>query len=170
MRCCSNVILYTWWRNSCRFSLKFRKIVQDEQDANFISRLHAGKLDIIPWPVIESKQFYTLFPALKKRLDQQPVTHPAAGEFLHTLKTLMAKLKVSSIILWWLHNAHVTIGKWLGCTFSWVSRFYLANTSFKFELMQRPSPLIEHSDFWPCSQTRSLQGYPRASTVRNISK
>jgi hypothetical protein len=76
-----------------RFSLKFQKIVQQEQDANFISRLHGGKLDIIPWPVIESKEFYKLFSTLKKRLDQQKFSHPTAGEFLHTIKTLMAKLK-----------------------------------------------------------------------------
>ncbi|KAJ6620545.1 hypothetical protein B0H10DRAFT_1063347 [Mycena sp. CBHHK59/15] len=77
------------------FSTKFQKIVEDEQDANFISRLHAGQLDIIPWPVIESRQFYTLFPALKKSLDRQEVTHDTAGEFLYTLKTLMAKLKAN---------------------------------------------------------------------------
>lgn len=34
---------------SFRFSLKFQTIVEKEQDANFISRLHAGKLNIIPW-------------------------------------------------------------------------------------------------------------------------
>ncbi|KAJ7696454.1 hypothetical protein B0H17DRAFT_398658 [Mycena rosella] len=77
------------------FSTKFEKIVEDEQDANFISRLHGGQLDIIPWPVIESKEFYTLFPTLKKTLDHQEVTHPTAGEFLHTVKTLMAKLKAN---------------------------------------------------------------------------
>ncbi|KIJ13989.1 hypothetical protein PAXINDRAFT_100354 [Paxillus involutus ATCC 200175] len=77
------------------FSLKFQRIVQDEQEANFISRLHAGKLNIIPWPVIESKDFYKLFPAVKRRLDQQVVTHQAAGEFLHMMKTLMAKLKAN---------------------------------------------------------------------------
>jgi hypothetical protein len=77
-----------------RFSLKFQKIVQREQKANFISRLHRGKLDIIPWPVIESREFYKLFSALKKRLDLQTISHPSAGEFLHTIKTLMAKLKV----------------------------------------------------------------------------
>jgi hypothetical protein len=77
-----------------RFSLKFQKIVQDEQDANFITRLHAGKLQIIPWPVIESREFYKLFAALKRKLDQQQTSHHTAGEFLHTLKTLMAKLKV----------------------------------------------------------------------------
>ena len=78
----------------CRFSLKFQQIVQQEQDGNFISRLHGGKLDIIPWPVIESRSFYKLFSALKKRLDLQKISHPAAGEFLYTIKTLMAKLKV----------------------------------------------------------------------------
>ncbi|KAI5998966.1 hypothetical protein F5J12DRAFT_928807 [Pisolithus orientalis] len=77
------------------FSLRFGKIVQAEQDANFISRLHAGRLTIIPWPVIESNEFYKLFTELKKCLDQQPVTHPAAGEFLHKMKALMAKLKAN---------------------------------------------------------------------------
>jgi hypothetical protein len=80
-----------------RFRLKFRGIVKEEQKANFISRLHRGKLDIIPWPVIESSEFYKLLSALKKRLDQQPISHPVAGEFLHTIKTLMAKLKASSL-------------------------------------------------------------------------
>ena len=85
-----------------RFSLKFQKIVQDEQDANFISRLHGGKLQIIPWPVIESEDFYTLFVALKLKLDQQSTSHHTAGEFLHTIKTLMAKLKVypRTFFLW----------------------------------------------------------------------
>ncbi|KAF8548836.1 hypothetical protein OG21DRAFT_1448641 [Imleria badia] len=77
------------------FSLKFQRIVQDEQEANFISRLHAGKLNIIPWPVIESKEFYKLFPAVKRQLDKQVVTHRSAGEFLHLMKTLMAKLKAN---------------------------------------------------------------------------
>ncbi len=80
-----------------RFRLKFQGIVQREQTANFITRLHRGKLNIIPWPVIESTEFYTLLSALKKRLDQQSISHPVAGEFLHTIKTLMAKLKVSSL-------------------------------------------------------------------------
>ncbi|KAI9453845.1 hypothetical protein BJY52DRAFT_1225384 [Lactarius psammicola] len=77
------------------FSTKFQKIVQQEQDANFISRLHGGKLEIIPWPVIESKEFYKLFATLKRRLDLQKISHSTAGEFLHTVKTLMAKLKLT---------------------------------------------------------------------------
>ena len=83
-----------------RFSLKFQKIVQDEQQANFITRLHHGKLAIIPWPTIGSKDFYKLFPALWKHLDHLEVTHKTAGGFLLTLKTLMAKLKVRFCFLW----------------------------------------------------------------------
>ena len=50
-------------------------------------------------PVIESRDFYKLFSTLRKRLDQQVVTHQAAGEFLHLMKTLMAKLKVGLAIV-----------------------------------------------------------------------
>ena len=73
--------------------------MQQEQDANLITRLHTGKLDIIPWPVIESREFYKLFATLKKRLDLQKTSHPTAGGFLHTIKTLMAKLKVRALTL-----------------------------------------------------------------------
>ncbi|KAG8795915.1 hypothetical protein FRC12_008170 [Ceratobasidium sp. 428] len=75
------------------FSLKFRQIVAKEQDQNFISRLHRGRIQIIPWPVINSPGFYTLFRQLGLKLDQQEFTHGPAGAFLHNLKTLMAKIK-----------------------------------------------------------------------------
>jgi hypothetical protein len=74
--------------------LKFQRIVRDEAGDNFISKLHRGKLAIIPWPVIQSSRFYDLFGSLKNRLDKQPSTHKSAGEFLLVLKMLMAKLKV----------------------------------------------------------------------------
>ncbi|KAF5362168.1 hypothetical protein D9756_002245 [Leucocoprinus leucothites] len=77
------------------FSLKLQNIVRAEQGSNFISRLHAGRLDIIPWPVIESSRFYTLYSILKRRLDSQKITYPSAGEFLYTLKILMSKLKAN---------------------------------------------------------------------------
>ncbi|CAE6486977.1 unnamed protein product, partial [Rhizoctonia solani] len=77
------------------FSLKFHKIVQKEQEQNFISRLHRGKVQIIPWPVINSSSFYMLFNHLRRYLDAQPITHPSGGGFLHNMKTLMAKIKAS---------------------------------------------------------------------------
>ena len=74
--------------------MKFQQIVRDEAGDNFISKLHRGKLAIIPWPVIQSSRFYELFGSLKNRLDKQQPTHKSAGEFLLVLKMLMAKLKV----------------------------------------------------------------------------
>ncbi|CUA74082.1 E3 ubiquitin-protein ligase TRIP12 [Rhizoctonia solani] len=77
------------------FSLKFQGIVEKERDNNFITRLHRGRIQIIPWPVINSPGFYTLFGRLHQQLDKQPFTHGSAGAFLHNLKTLMAKIKTS---------------------------------------------------------------------------
>ncbi|KIP12766.1 hypothetical protein PHLGIDRAFT_113364 [Phlebiopsis gigantea 11061_1 CR5-6] len=77
------------------FSVKFQQIVAVEQESNFLTRLHEGQLAIMPWPVIESRQFYVLFGAVKKMLDEQPVTHGKAGVFLQIMKTLMAKLKTN---------------------------------------------------------------------------
>jgi hypothetical protein len=77
-----------------RFSSKFGQIVRDEAGDNFITKLHRGKLDVMPWPVIQSPQFYRMFGLLKTRLEQQPVTHKSAGDFLRVLKMLMAKLRV----------------------------------------------------------------------------
>ncbi|KAF8321130.1 hypothetical protein DL93DRAFT_2224184 [Clavulina sp. PMI_390] len=74
---------------------KFQRIVHDEQEDNFITKLHGGKLDIIPWPVIQSQDFYNLMVTLKDRLDFEDSTHGNASMFLRTLKTFMAKLKAS---------------------------------------------------------------------------
>ena len=84
--------------NTCSFSIKFQKIIAEKQDAYLISRLHGGKLNVIPWPVIESKEFYEIFATLKRRLDLQNTYHPSAREFLNTIKTLMANIKVFALL------------------------------------------------------------------------
>lgn len=83
-----------------RFQAKFHQIVASEQAANFISVLHNSQLTVIPWSVIQSKEFYTLFTKLSKLLMSQETTHASAGEFLVTLKTLMAKMKVRPMGSW----------------------------------------------------------------------
>ncbi|KZT12556.1 uncharacterized protein LAESUDRAFT_753628 [Laetiporus sulphureus 93-53] len=75
------------------FSLKFQQL---ERASNFISQLHGGKSMIVPWPVIQSRQFYMLFNSLKRHLDEQQATYSDSSVLLHTLKTLMAKLNVIS--------------------------------------------------------------------------
>lgn len=78
-----------------RFADKFRRIVRDKQGDNFITTLHRGQLDIIPWPVIQSKEFYTEMRTLREKLEGRPSTHGTAATFLRTLKLLMARLKVN---------------------------------------------------------------------------
>lgn len=75
--------------------MKFKNIVQQEREGNFITKLHRGKLSIIPWPVIQSPNFYRLMESLKARLEKQPYTHGNSFMFMQNLKILMAKLKVS---------------------------------------------------------------------------
>ena len=124
-----------------RFSLKFQKIVEQEQDANFISRLHGGKLDIIPWPVIESKEFYKSFTTLKRRLDLQKVSHPTAGEFLHTIKTLMAKLKVCHFFRCQGYYSYCLLaGQRLGSTFSLVTPSFFQS----LDLILSTETMAEH--------------------------
>ncbi|KAG8823849.1 hypothetical protein FRC17_009237 [Serendipita sp. 399] len=77
------------------FMQKFARIVQQERGQNFISKLHRGQLDIVPWPVIESSEFYVLFDILRDRLIKRPTTHKHAVMFVDILKTLMAKLKAN---------------------------------------------------------------------------
>ncbi|KIO19084.1 hypothetical protein M407DRAFT_44020, partial [Tulasnella calospora MUT 4182] len=75
------------------FSSKFSQIVSKEQASNFITVLHDSQLTVIPWSVILSPDFYRLFGKLGKTLFNQKTTHDSAGEFLITVKTLMAKMK-----------------------------------------------------------------------------
>ena len=70
-----------------------------EKDFNFITRLHSGNLFIVPWPVIESTEFYQSFTSLAKKLQELPVTYTQGVTFLSTMKALMAKLKASRSIL-----------------------------------------------------------------------
>ncbi|CAE6486842.1 unnamed protein product [Rhizoctonia solani] len=77
------------------FSLNFQPILEKEREQSFINRLHRGRIQIIPWPVINSPGFYTLFNRLHQRFNQQPFTHGSGGVFLHNLKTLMVKIKTS---------------------------------------------------------------------------
>lgn len=81
--------------HASRFSNRFRQIVRDEQGGNFITQLHRGQLAIMPWPVIQSAEFYQIMSSLGHRLNEQICTHGNGLMFLQTLKALMAKLKAN---------------------------------------------------------------------------
>ena len=78
-----------------RFRLRFQSIVETEGESNFITKLHNNQLRIVPWPVIESREFYALFRPLGKMLQDQCITHTTGAIFLETMKMLMAKLRVN---------------------------------------------------------------------------
>ncbi|KZT34134.1 hypothetical protein SISSUDRAFT_314112 [Sistotremastrum suecicum HHB10207 ss-3] len=51
------------------FGDKFQRIVMDEQESNFITRLHNGNINIIPWPLIETEKFYTIFKQISRNAE-----------------------------------------------------------------------------------------------------
>jgi hypothetical protein len=48
----------------------------------------------MPWSMINSTTFYTLFDEVRQMLFEREITHRTGGEFLRTLKMLMAKIQV----------------------------------------------------------------------------
>jgi hypothetical protein len=80
--------------NPHRFDEKLGRIVVEEEEGNFISRLHRGDIVIVPWPMMSSPAFYHTFEDIKKLLLDRPVVHSTGGEFLGVLKMLMAQIQV----------------------------------------------------------------------------
>lgn len=105
-----------------RFFAKFSQIVSKEQATNFITVLHNSQLTVIPWSVIQSREFYALFGKLRNLLFSQKSTHGTAGQFLITLKTLMAKMKVIALTDFVILSSYHFVGTRLGvagsCVFS----------------------------------------------------
>ncbi|CAG8696642.1 3684_t:CDS:2, partial [Ambispora gerdemannii] len=76
------------------FHSKFSKIVDREEEDNFITKLYRNKMSIIPWPVFNESSFYTTFRQLKIKLDEQDSKYKNAKLFVEKIKVLMTKLKV----------------------------------------------------------------------------
>ncbi|KAG9305016.1 hypothetical protein G9A89_007419 [Geosiphon pyriformis] len=76
------------------FQSKFSKIVDKEEEDNFITKLYRNKMSIVPWPVFNEASFYTTFKQLKVKLDGQNSKYKNARIFVEKIKVLMTKLKV----------------------------------------------------------------------------
>jgi hypothetical protein len=98
-------------------------------------------------PVIESQEFYQLFPALKRRLDKQKLTHKTAGEFLHTVKTLMAKLKVSLAHLTFWEGVHKNCFRQMTGVLYHVRTLKESTVQLTNNTSQNQWPRIEHNFF-----------------------
>ncbi|KAG8749559.1 hypothetical protein FRC11_011192, partial [Ceratobasidium sp. 423] len=75
------------------FSDDFQKLIEDTAERSSILSLHRGGIQVIPWPVINTTDFYAMFTYLRERLLQRQPTYPSGSVFLHNLKILMTKIK-----------------------------------------------------------------------------
>ncbi|CAG8720144.1 4553_t:CDS:10, partial [Racocetra persica] len=76
------------------FQSKFSRIVDKEEEDNFITKLYRNKMSILPWPVFTEAAFYTSIKTFKVKLDSQESQYKNAQMFVEKIKVLMTKLKV----------------------------------------------------------------------------
>ncbi|RHZ74826.1 hypothetical protein Glove_219g14 [Diversispora epigaea] len=76
------------------FHSKFARIVDREEEDNFIAKLYRNKMCIYPWPMFTEKAFYTNIKIIKSQLDEQESQYENVRIFVEKIKVLMAKLKI----------------------------------------------------------------------------
>ncbi|CAG8689548.1 13591_t:CDS:10, partial [Racocetra persica] len=76
------------------FSLRFRTMVMQEGENNFITKMYPGGLNINPWPMFNNPEWFKSLRDIKKMLDKQDAKYENARTFLQNTKVFMAKLKV----------------------------------------------------------------------------
>ncbi|CAE6451525.1 unnamed protein product [Rhizoctonia solani] len=83
--------------NACatvkKFSYDFQKSIEDKDKRGSIPSLHRGGIQVVPWPGINTTEFYMMSTYLQDQLVQQRLIHPNGGVFSHNLKILLAKIK-----------------------------------------------------------------------------
>ncbi|CAE6445143.1 unnamed protein product [Rhizoctonia solani] len=75
------------------FSCELQKHIEHTDERNVVPSLHHGGIQVIPWPVINTTDFYAMFTHLHKLLLKGQPAHPSGSVFLHALKIMMAKIK-----------------------------------------------------------------------------
>ncbi|CAE6451517.1 unnamed protein product, partial [Rhizoctonia solani] len=75
------------------FSDHLQKLIEATDDNRVVLSLHRAGIQVIPWPVINTVDFYVMFARLRKQLDQRPPTCHNGSVFSHKLKILMGKIK-----------------------------------------------------------------------------
>ncbi|CAG8521350.1 2160_t:CDS:10, partial [Cetraspora pellucida] len=76
------------------FSLRFRTMVMQEGENNFITKMYPGGLNINPWPMFNNPEWFKNLRDIKKMLDKQDAKYENARTFLQNTKVFMAKLKI----------------------------------------------------------------------------
>ncbi|RHZ90025.1 hypothetical protein Glove_9g277 [Diversispora epigaea] len=75
------------------FRSKFSKIVEKDEEDNFISKLYRNKMTIIPYPLFSESDFYTKLKGFKAKLDKQETSYKNARMFVEKIKVIMTNLK-----------------------------------------------------------------------------
>ncbi|KDN44291.1 hypothetical protein RSAG8_05555, partial [Rhizoctonia solani AG-8 WAC10335] len=75
------------------FSCELQKLIEHADERNAIPSLHRGGIQVIPWPVINTTDFYAMFTHLHEQLFKGQPSHPSGSVLLHNLKIMMAKIK-----------------------------------------------------------------------------
>ncbi|CAG8473346.1 38766_t:CDS:10 [Gigaspora margarita] len=68
------------------FQSKFSRIVDREEEDNFITKLYRNKMSILPWPVFTEAAFYTSIKTFKTKLDAQESQYKNAQMFVEKIK------------------------------------------------------------------------------------
>ncbi|RIB16915.1 hypothetical protein C2G38_2188736 [Gigaspora rosea] len=87
------------------FQLKFAKIVDKEEEDNFITKLYRNKMSIVAWPIFTDSAFYTSIKEFKIKLDEQesqyknaPTDWGSVQATLITIRTLELKKYLNNAI------------------------------------------------------------------------
>ncbi|CAG8843970.1 735_t:CDS:2, partial [Racocetra persica] len=68
------------------FHLKFARIVDREEEDNFITKLYRNKMSIVAWPIFTDSSFYTSLKQFKIKLGEQESQYKNARMFLEKTK------------------------------------------------------------------------------------
>ncbi|CAG8442852.1 12656_t:CDS:10 [Acaulospora colombiana] len=75
------------------FHSKFAKIVDKEEEDNFITKLYRNKMTIFPWPVFTESSFYTSIKQFKIKLDEQESQYENARMFVEKIKETLITMR-----------------------------------------------------------------------------
>ncbi|CAG8488857.1 9634_t:CDS:10 [Gigaspora rosea] len=76
------------------FSQKFRTMLLQEGENNFIAKMYPGGLSIISWPIFNTPEWFKGLKDFKKALNEQNAKYENARTFLQNIKVQMTKLMI----------------------------------------------------------------------------
>ncbi|CAI2192151.1 5809_t:CDS:10, partial [Funneliformis geosporum] len=76
------------------FRANLSRLISNEGENNFISRIFQGELNVIPWPMFNDAAWFNTLSYVNKKLYEQEAKFDNVRAFLQNIKVIMAKLKI----------------------------------------------------------------------------